>query len=112
MTLEYTSAITLVNQKKLLLRVFLFYFAVSYWQHKIQLTVDYALSPLLFVIIMEALSREFRVAWPWELLYADDLVVIAETEDDLIKRLNEWKDNMVNRGMRVNMNKTKVVISG
>jgi len=34
------------------------------------------------------LSREFRVALPWELLYADDLVVIAETEDDLIKRLN------------------------
>jgi len=24
---------------------------------------------------------------PWEFLYADDLVVIAETEDDLIKRL-------------------------
>jgi len=42
----------------------------------------------------------------------DDLVVIAETEDDLIKRLNEWKDNMENRGMRVNKNKTKVMISG
>jgi len=38
--------------------------------------------------------------------------VIAETEDDLLKRLNEWKDNMENRGMRVNMNKTKVMISG
>ena len=46
-----------------------------------------ALSPLLFVMVMEALSREFRVALPWELLYADDLVVIAETEDLLIKRL-------------------------
>ena len=34
------------------------------------------------------------------------LVVIAETED-LIKRLNEWKDNVENR----DMNKTKVVIS-
>jgi len=45
-------------------------------------------------------------------LYADDLVVIAETEDDLIKRLNEWKDLVENRGMRVNMNKTKVLISG
>ena len=33
-----------------------------------------ALSPLLFVMVMEALSREFRVALPWELLYADDLV--------------------------------------
>jgi len=39
-----------------------------------------ALSPLLFVIVMEALSREFSIALPWELLYADDLVVIAETE--------------------------------
>jgi len=36
-----------------------------------------ALSPLLFVMVIEALSREFRVALPWELLYADDLVVIA-----------------------------------
>jgi len=37
--------------------------------------------------------------------------VIAETDDDLIKSLNEWKDKVENRGMRVNMNKTKVVIS-
>jgi len=51
------------------------------------------------------LSREFGVALPW-LLFADDLVVIDETEDDLIKRLNEWKDNVENRGMRVNMNNT------
>ena len=27
------------------------------------------------------------MALPWELLYADDLVMIAETEEDLIKRL-------------------------
>jgi len=71
-----------------------------------------ALSPLLSVIVMEATSREFRVALPWELLYADDLVMIAGTEEDLIQRLNEWKNNVENRDMRVNMNKTKVLISG
>jgi len=71
-----------------------------------------ALSPLLFVIVMEAISREFRVALPWELLCADVLVVIAETEEDLIRRLNEWKNNVENRGMGVNLNKTKVIISG
>jgi len=38
-------------------------------------TVD----PLLCVIVMAAISREFRVALPSELLYADDLGVIAET---------------------------------
>jgi len=69
-----------------------------------------ALNPLLFVIVMEALSREIRVALPWELLYADDLVVIAETEDDLIKRFNKWKDFVENRGLRVNMNKTTIPV--
>jgi len=71
-----------------------------------------SLNPLLFVIVMEAISTEFRVALPWELLYADDLVVIAETEGDLIKRLKEWKSNVKNKGMKVNMNKTTVLISG
>ena len=41
-----------------------------------------ALRPQLFVIVSSIqCSREFRVALPWELLYADDLVVIAETEN-------------------------------
>jgi len=59
-------------------------FVVKFGMHQCS-----ALSPLLFVIVMEALSREFRATLPWELLYSDDLVVIAETEDDLIKRLSE-----------------------
>jgi len=72
-----------------------------------EVLVGSALSPLLFVIVMDTLSREFRVAISWEFLYADDLVVIAETEDDLIKRLNEWKDRVENRGRKINVNKTK-----
>jgi len=39
-----------------------------------------------------------------------DLVVIAETEDNLTERLYEWKNNVESRGMRVNMNKTKAVV--
>ena len=41
------------------------------------------LSPLLFLIVMEAVSRKFRVTLPWE-SYADDVVAVAETEDDVI----------------------------
>ena len=37
------------------------------------------LSPLLFIIVLEALSHEFRTGCPWKLLYAGDLVIIAET---------------------------------
>ena len=40
------------------------------------------------------------------------MAVIAETEQELIIRLNEWKDNVENKGMRVDMDKTEVMISG
>ena len=36
-------------------------------------------SPLLFIIVLEALSLEFRAGVPWEDLYADDLVIIADS---------------------------------
>ena len=35
------------------------------------------LSPFLFIIVLEALSREFRRSCLWELLYSDDLMIIA-----------------------------------
>ena len=38
--------------------------------------------------------------------------MIPETEDYLIKRLTEWEGNVENRGVKVNMNKTTVMISG
>ena len=36
------------------------------------------LSPLLFIIVLEALSCQFQSEVLWEDLYADDLVIIAE----------------------------------
>ena len=61
---------------------------------------------------MEALSREFFTSCPWEVLYADDLVLIAETLDFLMEKLKLQKDNMENQGLRVNKGKTKVMICG
>ena len=48
------------------------------------------LSPLLFVIVLEALSREFCSVVPWEDLYADDLVIIAESLEECVRRLLTW----------------------
>ena len=45
------------------------------------------LSPLLFIMVLEALSREFRTGVPWELLYADDLAVAADSLDECISKL-------------------------
>ena len=70
------------------------------------------LSPLLFIIVLEALSQEFRTGCPWELLYADDLVLAADSLVGLQRKLSVWKAGMESKGLRVNMKKTKVMISG
>ena len=41
------------------------------------------LNPLLFIIVLEALSRDNRSGLPWELLYADDLALMADNLQDL-----------------------------
>ena len=60
------------------------------------------LSPLLFIIVLEALSRDFRTGVPWELLYADDLALIAESLEECIAKFEAWKSGMESKGRRVN----------
>ena len=70
------------------------------------------LSPLLFIIVLEALSREFRCGVPWENLYADDLAIIAESMEECVRRLLTWKEAMEEKSLRVNAGKTKIMIPG
>ena len=41
------------------------------------------LSPLLFILVLEALSCQFRTGVPWEFLYADDLAVMADSVEEI-----------------------------
>ena len=66
------------------------------------------LSPLLFIILLEALSRQFRTGCPWELLYADDQVIMAESMHRLLEQVEVWKEGMEEKGLRVNMGKNQV----
>ena len=49
------------------------------------------LSPLLFIIVLEALSSEFRSGVPWEDLSADDLAIITESLKECVRRLLTWR---------------------
>src|SRR6059036_14178 len=67
------------------------------------------LSPILFNIVMQAIADNFKKGLPWELLYADDLVLLAESRLELEKRLTEWMARLKEKGLRVNISKTKVM---
>ena len=62
---------------------------------------------------MEALSKRFDVrGLPWELFYADDLVLLADSEEDLKRKLQRWKNGLEAKRLRVNVGKTKVMKCG
>lgn len=69
------------------------------------------LSPLLFAIVMDVVSRETRSGLPWELLYADDLVLIATTRAELCMKLQAWRGCLVGKGLKVNAEKSKVMVT-
>ena len=48
----------------------------------------------------------------WELLYADDLMISAESMEELLVKLKTWKSEMEKKGLHVNMGKTKIMASG
>jgi len=76
---------------------------------KVGLHQGSVLSPLLFVIVMEMISRELRAGLPLELLYADDLILLAESEESLRDKIVKWKSGLEAKGLKMNTGKTKVM---
>ena len=60
------------------------------------------LSPLLFIIVMEAVTHTVREGLPWEMLYADDLVLVGKCEE-LKEKLRKWNECLKDK------DKTKVM---
>jgi hypothetical protein len=80
------------------------------------------LSPILFDIFMDGMAREIKVCGLGVdvdggerlacLLYADDLVLIAETKEDLQKQLDAVHEFCRKWRVELNQGKTKVVVFG
>ena len=68
------------------------------------------LSPLLFAAVMDVVSNEARSGLPSELLYADDLVIMAPTMEQLGRRVADWRASLFGKGLKVNAGKSKVMV--
>ena len=70
------------------------------------------LSPLLFILIIEELTKECGDGIPWEILFADDLVLTSETFEGVLQKFAKWRTIFESNGMKVNMDKTKLMVTG
>ena len=47
-----------------------------------------------------------------EILYGDDLVLMSESMDNLKEKFLKWKEAFESKGLKVNLKKTKAMVSG
>ena len=69
------------------------------------------LSPLLFIAFLKALSQGFRTGCPLGNLYTEDLAITVSL-GELQEKLILWKTNIEGKGLRVNIGKNNVLVSG
>jgi len=66
-----------------------------------------ALSPFLFAIIMDVLTEEVRKKAPWQMMFADDVVICAEDRDELQRNVDEWCKALEDHGMKLSRAKSE-----
>ena len=52
-----------------------------------------AVGPLLFVVVMQEATKAARGEGLWDLLYANDLVITAESEE-VVRKFGVWKSEI------------------
>ena len=66
-----------------------------------------ALSPLLFITVMDVISQEVGRATPHAMLFADDLVLRENTRKQTEEQLELWRKAFENKRLRVSRSKTE-----
>ena len=66
-----------------------------------------ALSSLLFAIVMDVLTEHIRRRSPWNMMYADDVVLLNDSKEEAERELECWRKALEWRGLRVSRSKTE-----
>ena len=66
-----------------------------------------ALIPFLFTIIMDKLTEDIRKDAPWDMLFADDIVLSRQNHWELENDLKIWRNALERRGLKVSRTKSE-----
>ena len=74
---------------------------------KVGLRQGSELSQLLFITVMDVISKKVGRGPPHAMLFADDLVLCENTREEAEEQLELWRNAIENKGLRVSRSKTE-----
>lgn len=66
-----------------------------------------ALSPLLFILVINYLTLDLMEDLPWTLIFADDIALAGHTMQQLEGVLEKWRSALEENGLRISRKKTE-----
>ena len=69
-----------------------------------------ALSPYLFALVMDEITRDIQGEIPWCMLFADDVVLVDESRAGVNRKLEMWRRTLESKGFRLSRTKTEYMM--
>ena len=66
-----------------------------------------ALSPLLFIMVMDVLAEDVWDGSLMELMYTNDLVLCGESLNEVLDKYRRWKNALEGKSLKVNVDKAR-----
>ena len=67
----------------------------------------FALSPYLFTLVMDELTKHIQTEVPCCFLFVDDIVLVDETKEGVNNKLELWRNNLESKGFKLSRRKTE-----
>jgi hypothetical protein len=65
------------------------------------------LSPYLFALVIDEVTRDIQGDIPWCMLFADDVVLVDESREGVNRKLELWCQTLESKGFRISRTKTE-----
>jgi Reverse transcriptase (RNA-dependent DNA polymerase) len=72
---------------------------------KIGLHQESALSPYIFTLVMDEITKDIQGDIPWCMLFADDVMLIDESRIGFDQKLELWRQTLESKGFRLSRTK-------